>query len=360
MAGMRTWRFGLTVTAAAAVVGVLGGCAVNEQGDAESALSGTLDAAGSSAQGAAQDAWVAGFQRANGSVTINYDPAGSGAGREQFIVGAVGYAGSDSALSLEEVSGPLARCTEESGAIDLPVYLSPIVLAFNIDGVDRLQLDAATIAGIFAGTIERWKDPSLTGLNPGVALPDARISPVHRSDDSGTTENFTEYLAEAAPEAWPFEPDDAFPVEGEAAQGNSGIAAVIRDGVNVIGYLDASRADGLDVASLAVGDAFVAPSAAAAAAVVDVSPMEPGRADDDLVIDIDRATDEPGVYPLVLVSYVIACREYADPNEGELVHGYFEWIASAEGQDAAAEDAGSAPISPALRERVEAAVAGIR
>ena len=135
---------------------------------------------------------------------------------------------------------------------------------------------------------------------------------------------------------------------------------MIRDGVNVIGYLDASRAEGLDTAILAVGDAFVAPSAESAAAVIDVSPLEPGRAEDDLVIDIDRATTEPGAYPLVLVSYVIACREYADSNEGELVHAYFEWIASAEGQEAAADDAGSAPISPALRERVEAAVAGIR
>ena len=183
---------------------------------------------------------------------------------------------------------------------------------------------------------------------------------MHRSDDSGTTENFTDYLAEAAPEAWPHEPDDAFPYEGEAAQGNSGISGVIRDGVNVIGYLDASRAVGLDVASLRVGEEFVAPDAASAAAVVDVSPTEPGRADDDLVIDIDRATAEPGVYPLVLVSYLIACREYLDENEGELVRGYLEWVSSEEGQDAAAEDAGSAPISPALRERVQAAVAGIR
>ncbi|MFD4421008.1 phosphate ABC transporter substrate-binding protein PstS [Agromyces sp. NPDC058484] len=356
---MRVRRLALTITALAAASGLLGGCAVNEQGQGQSNLKGTLDGAGSSAQGAAQDAWIAGFQRANGSVTVNYDPAGSGAGREQFIVGAVGYAGSDTALSIEETSGTLARCTEGSGAIDLPVYLSPIVLAFNVDGVDRLQLDAASVAGIFSGAIERWNDPGLVRLNPGASLPDARITPVHRSDDSGTTENFTEYLAEAAPERWPTEPDDAFPFEGEAAQGNSGVAAVIRDGVNVIGYLDGSRSEGLDVAALVVGDDVVEPDAQSAAAVVDVSPMEPDRADDDLVIDIDRATREPGVYPLVLVSYLITCREYANPGEGELVRGYLQWVASAEGQDAAAEDAGSAPISDSLRERVQAAVDGI-
>lgn len=360
MARMPASRPAAAIGVLAAIALLVTGCARNEMGDERSDLSGTLDGAGSSAQGAAQDAWVAGFQHANASVTVNYDPAGSGAGREQFLVGAVGYAGSDTALSIDETESDPPQCVEGSGAVDLPVYLSPIVLAFNVDGVDRLQLDADAVAGIFSGEIERWNDPDLAALNPGASLPDARISPVHRSDDSGTTENFTDYLAEAAPEYWPFEPDDAFPVEGEAAQGNSGVAAVIREGVNVIGYLDASRAEGLDVATLRVGDEFVEPTPASAAAVVDVSPMQPGRADDDLVIDIDRATAEPGVYPLVLVSYAIACREYADAAQGELVHAYLEWVSSAEGQDAAADDAGSAPISPALRERVQDVVAGIR
>jgi phosphate transport system substrate-binding protein len=337
----------------------LTGCAANEQGDLESDLSGTLDGAGSSAQGAAQDAWVAGFQRANGSVTVNYDPAGSGAGREQFLVGAVGFAGSDAALSAEELDGELARCAPDAGAIDLPVYLSPIVLAFHVEGVDELALDASTVARIFSGELTRWNDPAIAELNPGAALPDAAITAVHRSDDSGTTENFTDYLAEAAGDDWPWPADDVFPVEGEAAQGNSGVAAVIRDGRNVIGYLDASRAVGLDVADLVVGEETVAPSPEAAAAAVDVSPIEEGRADDDLVVDLARDSTEAGVYPLVLVSYAIACREYVDANEGELVRAYLEWVGSEAGQEAAARDAGSAPISAALRERVLAAVAGI-
>ena len=345
----------LTVTAL-----LLTGCAVNEQGQGESDLSGTIEGAGSSAQGAAQDVWIAGFQQANGSVTVDYDPAGSGAGRDQFLAGAVSYAGSDAALPVDDTSGDVGRCAAGAGAVDLPVYLSPIVLAFNIDGVDELHLDAASVARIFSGEVERWNDPALVDLNPGAALPDARITAVHRSDDSGTTWNFTDYLHEAAPAEWPNEPDDAFPFQGEAAQGSSGVSAVIRDGVNVIGYLDASRAQGLGVASLAVGDASVAPDAASAAAVVDVSPVEAGRADDDLVIDIDRATDVEGVYPLVLVSYVIACREYADPREGEVVQAYLAWVSSADGQDAAADDAGSAPISDDLRERVQAVVDTIR
>jgi phosphate transport system substrate-binding protein len=344
------------IGALAAAALLLTGCAVNEQGQGESHLSGTIEGAGSSAQGAAQDVWIAGFQQAHGSVTVDYDPAGSGAGRDQFLASAVSYAGSDAALAVDQTRGDVGRCAPGAGAVDLPVYLSPIVLAFNVEGVDELHLDAASVARIFSGDLDRWNDPALAALNPGAALPDARITAVHRSDDSGTTWNFTDYLHEAAPDEWPNEPDDAFPFQGEAAQGSSGIAGVIRDGVNVIGYLDASRAQGLGVASLVVGDDVVAPDAASAAAIVDVSPVEAGRDEGDLVIDIDRATEVAGVYPLVLVSYVIACRQYADADEGEIVQAYLAWVASVEGQDAAADGAGSAPISDDLRARVQAVV----
>lgn len=355
----RSLHLTLASTLAFAMTVALSACAVNEQDDLPSDLSGTLNGAGSSAQGAAQDTWIAGFQRQNGSVTVNYDPAGSGAGREQFLVGAVPFGGSDAALSIDEANGDAGLCAPGAGSIDLPVYLSPIVLAYRLDGVDDLRLDASTIALIFDGKITRWNDPALVELNPDAALPDIRITAVHRSDDSGTTENFTEYLADAAPEAWPHEASQSFPTNGEAAQGNSGVSGVIRDGVGVIGYLDASRAVGLDVASLLVGDEFVAPTAEAAASVIDASEFEAGRAEGDLVVHIDRTSTAAGVYPLVLVSYLIACREYADANNGALVNGYLTWVSSEEGQQQAAQDAGSAPISPALRERVQAVVSEI-
>ncbi|MFF2370700.1 phosphate ABC transporter substrate-binding protein PstS [Agromyces sp. NPDC058110] len=341
------------------MLALLSGCAANERDQQPSDLSGTIDGSGSSAQASAQDVWVAGFQTANGSTTVNYDPAGSGAGRDQFLVGAVAFAGSDAALAPDQTTGEVGRCTDGAGAVDLPLYVSPIALAYNVEGVDSLRLDAASVARIFSGDIDRWNDPAIVALNPGTALPDARITAVHRSDDSGTTENFVDYLHEAAPAEWPDEPSGTFPYEGEAAQGSSGVASVIRDGVNVIGYLDASRTTGMDVAQLAVGDAFVSPTPEAAAAILDASPMQPGRADDDLVIDIDRATDAAGAYPLVLVSYLIACRSYVDEQEGELVGAYLDWIASEAGQDAAAEGAGSSPISAALRARVQEVVASI-
>ncbi len=350
-----------TLAGAALFTVLLSGCAANEQGDTRSALVGTVTAAGSSAQAAAQEAWVSAFQQANSRVTVNYDPTGSGAGREQFIGGGVDFAGSDSALSAAELAGEFAACAPGSTAIDLPVYVSPLVLIFNVEGVSELRLDAATIAGIFSRTVQKWNDPAIVALNPTASLPDQTISAVHRSDDSGTTRNFADYLHQNAPDMWPAEPADAFPFErGEGAQGNSGVVSAVTNGRNTIGYADASRAGGLNVAELKVGDTFVAYSAKAAAAIIDASPIVPRDNPNDLVIDVDRQSSAAGVYPLVLVSYLIACQSYASADKAELLKAYFASIASPAGQAEAASGAGSAPLSDAFSARVLKAIASIR
>jgi phosphate transport system substrate-binding protein len=113
---------------------------------------------------------------------------------------------------------------------------------------------------------------------------------VHRSDDSGTTKNFADYLHQNVPEFWPEEPAEAFPYPGEGAQGNLGVVSAVTNGRNTIGYADASRAAGLDVAALRVGDEFVEFSDEAAAAIIDASPVVVRENPNDLVIDIDRKT----------------------------------------------------------------------
>ena len=358
---METPRRLLSALAITAVLAT-SGCAVNElnRGDSTGPLAGTLDGAGSSAQSAAQEVWIATIQNANGRLTVNYEPSGSGAGREAFLAVGLDYAGSDSALTAEEAEAGLAACVPGSGAINLPLYISPLAIIFNLDGVDALRLDAATTALIFRGEITQWDDPRIQELNPDTRLPSATITAVHRSDASGTTKNFTDYLAQAAPNEWESEAADSFPYGGESAQGNSGVVNAVSNGINTIGYADASRAGDLGIAALKVGDEFVAYTPEAAAAVVEASPLEEGRADDDLAINLDRTVDAPGTYPLVLVSYVIACREYPNPADAELVKGFLSFIASNEGQDVAAEFAGSAPLSPGLADRVQAAIEGIR
>ena len=338
---------------------LLAGCATNEAGQGESNLDGTLDGAGSSAQSAAQEVWVSDFQTSNSRVTVNYEPSGSGAGREQFITGGVDFAGSDAALSDDELANDFVGCAPGTKGINVPAYISPLVLVFTIDGVDDLRLDAAAIAGIFSNQITRWNDPQLVALNPEVALPDAAITAVHRSDDSGTTRNFADYLHQNEPEIWPNEPADTFPFGGEAAQGNAGIVNAVSNGVNTIGYVDASRATGMDVATLKVGDDFVEFSAEAAAAIIDESPIVDRDNPNDIVVEVDRTSTAEGVYPLVLVSYLIACQQYPDTATGELVREYLASIVSPEGQAAAADGAGSAPLSASTGERVMAAVASI-
>ena len=341
-------------------------CAANEAGgtpadpSAPAGLSGELAGSGASSQEVAVQTWTAGFQGANPDVTINYDPAGSGAGRESFQAGAVAFAGSDRAFKIEELeAGPFEGCVADTNIIELPTYITPIAVIFNLEGVDELNLDAATVAGLFAGTITNWNDPAIAALNQGVALPDLAVTPVHRADDSGTTENFTDYLFATAPDVWTSEPDGVWPLSsGEAAQGTSGVVSAVSGGNGTVGYADASRAaeEGLATAAVQVGDEFVTYSPEAAAAIVDASPFEEGRTEGDLAIELDRASEEAGVYPIVLVSYMIACEEYTDPATATLVKGFLQYVASPEGQQAAAEAAGNAPISESLTEQVNAAI----
>ncbi|HEY9323567.1 MAG TPA: phosphate ABC transporter substrate-binding protein PstS [Agromyces sp.] len=363
---MNLKRLGVPAVIAVTAAIALSSCATNEGGaapsESASTLSGNLVGAGASSQDAAQQSWIAGFQTANPDVTIDYDPSGSGAGRETFLEGASDFAGSDRAFKDEELAaGGFKKCAADSSIVELPLYISPIAVIFNVEGVDSLDLDAATVAGIFAGTITNWNDPAIAATNPDATLPDLAITPVHRSDDSGTTENFTEYLGAAAADVWTWEADGVWPFEGgEAAQGTSGLVDAVSNGNGTIGYADASRAGDLGTVSIKVGDEFVAYSPEAAAAIVDHSPFAEGRAEGDLAIEIDRTSEEAGVYPIVLVSYLIACGQYEDPANVDLVKGYLSYIASPEGQDAAAADAGSAPISDSLREKITAAIDSIQ
>lgn len=355
---------------AVASVLVLAGCASNEasadsnapaDGSSSSALTGTINGIGSSAQGTAQQTWIAGIQTANPDLNINYDPQGSGAGRKSFISGAADFAGSDAALNDEELAGSFAMCADGTKAIDLPVYISPIAIAYNIAGVDDLKLDAATIAGIFSGKITTWNDPQIAALNDGASLPDATITVVRRSDDSGTTQNFTEYLAANAADVWTEEPSQTFPYQiGDAAKGTSGVAEATKSADNSITYVDESGAAGLSIAQLKVGDTFTEISAEGAAAVVAASPTVSGRDQNDLAIDIDRTDTQDGAWPLVLVSYLIACQQYQDAATGALVSSYIQYTASDQAQQAAAAQAGSAPLSAELSAKVIAAAQTIK
>ena len=273
--------------------------------------------------------------------------------------GTTDFAGSDSALDDEELAAAQERCA--GGEIfELPNYVSPIAVLYNLEGVDELNLSPATIAGIFTGEITTWNDPAIAEDNPDAELPETAITPVHRADDSGTTENFLDYLFQAAPDVWTAEPDGVWPLEGgEAANQTSGMVDVVGNVDGAIGYADASRAGELGVANVAVGEEYVAPSPEAASAIVENSEAVEGRGEYDFAIELNRATEGSGEYPIVLVSYHIGCIQYDDEETAANVRAFMEYVISEEGQDAAAENAGSAPISDSLREQAQGAVEAI-
>ncbi len=276
-------------------------------------LSGELNGAGASTQQVAMEAWRANFQSDNPDLTINYDPVGSGGGRTQFLDGSVAWAGSDAALSEEEYASAVDRCGAD-GAINLPVYVSPIAVAFNLDGIDSLNMDAATIAKIFDGKITTWNDPAIAAQNDGVDLPDSAITIVHRSDESGTTKNFTDYLAKASDGAWPYDASGDWANDlGESGQGTSGVVQILTSTPGTIGYADESQVGGLGVVSVKVGDELQRSFRRRCrnrAGGLDA--CRPERSPTTWPTTLTARPRPPGAYPVMLSSYVIVCQKYDD------------------------------------------------
>jgi phosphate transport system substrate-binding protein len=330
----------------------------NTSGDdaaAASDLSGTLAGSGATSQESAQNAWIAKFGEKNPDVDLSYDPVGSGGGRKAFIEGGVGFAGSDAALTADERTQAKAKCGAD--AYDLPLYISPIAVVYNLPSVKDLQLSPATVAKIFNGVVKTWNDPAIAADNPGVTLPTSGITPINRSDESGTTKNFTDYLSKTAKADWPYDSSGNWPKQGtQSAQGTSGVVQAVQGGEGTIAYADHSKAGSLGVAKIKVGDKYVEPTAEGAAKVVEESPKTPDLPEHDLAIDLKRDTTTDGAYPLVLVSYIVVCSKYSDAEQGKLVKAYVSYIASEDGQKVGADEAGSAPISASLRTDVEAAI----
>ncbi|WP_235564416.1 phosphate ABC transporter substrate-binding protein PstS [Modestobacter sp. Leaf380] len=359
----------MTLSAAFASTLALAACGASNEGggstdaaggsSSEEQLSGTLVGAGASSQQAAIQGWTAGYSSLQPDVTVNYDPVGSGGGREQFLAGGTDFAGSDAPLDDEELATAEERCGTD-GVFELPNYISAIAVVYNLPGVDDLNLSPDTLAGIFTGAITTWNDPAIAGDNPDAQLPSTSITPVHRADDSGTTNNFTDYLSQAAPSVWTEEPDGEWPLEGgEAANQTSGMVSAVTAGEGAIGYADESQAGDLGVANIGVGSEFVAPSPEAAAAVVEGSELVSGRGEFDFAYEINRTTTAADEYPIVLVSYHVGCISYEDATQADLVKSFMGYVISEDGQQAAADAAGSAPISDTLREQAQTAVDAI-
>lgn len=362
---MRNRRFMMIAASCAALSLGFAACGDDDDDSASTSaessnLSGQIAGAGASSQAAGQEAWQAGFQSNNPDATVSYDPVGSGGGREQFVAGGTAFGGTDAAFEGEELAGAQERCGGADNFIEIPAYISPIGIMYNLPGVETLQLSPETLAAIMKGDITTWNDAKIAADNPDVDLPDSRITVVHRSDESGTTENFEEYLSATAPDIWTYEVSGDWPVKGqEAAQGTSGVVDAIGAGEGTIGYADLSQKGDLGVANIKVGEEFVEPSSEAAAKILEASPQDEAEGQYQFTYTLDRKTSASGTYPVVLVSYMMACTQYDDAATADLVKGYLSYIISEDGQNAAAENAGSAPISDSLREKITPAIDAI-
>ncbi|MEO3870293.1 phosphate ABC transporter substrate-binding protein PstS [Nonomuraea sp. B12E4] len=324
----------------------------------DAGLSGTINAAGSSAQANAITEWTKNFTATNPGVTLNYQPSGSGAGVQSFIQGTVAFAGSDSALKDDEPAQADARC-KTGKAINIPMVTGPVAVVYNLPGVDGLQLSPKTLAGIFNSTITKWDDAAIKADNPNATLPSVPIQAFHRSDESGTSDNFTKFLKATA--EWPYEPAKAWPAEakGQGAKGSDQIAASVKDTEGAVSYVELSYAENssLQKAKVANGAGeFVELTAESAAKTVETAEIK--GTGNDLALSIDYATKTAGAYPIVLVTYEITCEKGLSAEESKLVKGFLTYTASDEGQ-AALKELGYAPLAGTLLTKVRSAVEAI-
>ncbi|MFJ8073759.1 phosphate ABC transporter substrate-binding protein PstS [Streptomyces sp. NPDC096176] len=299
----------------------------------ECAEQGKIAASGSSAQQNAMRHWMREYQSACPGVQIRYVPLGSGGGVAQFLRGATVLGGTDTALKPEEIAFSRDVCPGGS-AIDLPMVGGPIAIGYNLEGVDDLVLDARTLARIFDSEITRWNDPAIQRLNPGVELPRTSITAVHRSDGSGTTQNLNAYLAEAAPDVWPYPKEKAWQAKGgHSASGSDRVASEVLHTDGAIGYFELSFAKEGKIPAVRLDTGAsepVAPTAEAAskgiAAAADVG------AGKDMTLEFDYRTQAPGAYPMVLVTYEVVCATGNRTDVLPALKSFLTYTASEEGQ----------------------------
>ena len=291
------------------------------------AASGTINAAGSTFQLNFQQDAIQAFKSTDPDITVNYAGVGSSTGRADFYKNTVLFAGSDSPIPSKEASEVPAGKT----VLYFPVQIGPIAIAYNLSGVTGLKLDAPTLAKIFQGQIKTWDDPAIKALNPGLSLPSTAITLAVRSDGSGTTANFTQYLVDAAGSGWTLGTGSTvkWPSTARAGDGGSGVAQIIKSTAGAIGYVDFSTASASNLGAASIknsaGD-YVAPSStSAAAAATHVTPKS------DLTF---LTVDEPGAtsYPITYQSWDLVYAVQPNATDVALLKAYLGYLLSSTGQ----------------------------
>jgi phosphate ABC transporter phosphate-binding protein len=322
----------------------------------------TLKSSGSTAQANAMTRFVNAFEQACPGQTLNYTANGSGAGISEFTGNQTDFGGSDSPLNQQKGEYDAAQKRCGSPAWNLPTVFGPIAITYNVNGVSSLNLDGATAAKIFNGGVKTWDDPAIKALNPNTNLPSTPIHVVFRSDQSGTTDNFQQYLSTASDGAWTQGAGKTFNGGvGEGAKGNDGTSAAIKatDGSITYNEWSFAQAQKLNMASIvtSAGPDPVAISADSVGKTIAGASVK-GQGN-DLVLDTSTfyKPTQPGSYPIVLATYEVVCSKYPDSQTGTAVKAFLQSAIGA-GQNGLADN-GYIPIPDSFKPKLSAAVNAI-
>jgi phosphate transport system substrate-binding protein len=287
----------------------------------------TLTGAGATFPAPIYEQWFEQFPRTidGAAVQVRYDAVGSGKGITAFTERRVDFGATDVPLSPAELEQAEAAGGQ---VLHIPTVLGAITVVYQLPGSPRLRMDAELIAGLFLGEITTWQDPRIAALNPTERLPDLPVSVVHRSDSSGTTANFTGFLANRAPEfgkrvgqgkvvEW---------VTGEGADGNDGVAAAVKGTAGAVGYVELTYAveEGLPVADVEnAAGRFVTPTSRTVAAAADDMAL---ASTGDFALSLLHTTGERA-YPISSYTYLLVFARQADPEKGRLLAGLLQFMA---------------------------------
>lgn len=321
----------------------------------------SLRASGSTAQANAMARFITAYEKACPGQTLIYTSNGSGAGIREFLRSQNDFGGSDSPLSAYRGEYADARQRCGSDAWNLPVVFGPLAITYNLDSVDTLVLDAPTAAKIFNGQITRWDDPAIRALNG--SMPAEPIHVVYRSDESGTTDNFQQYLDAASNGAWGKGAGKTFRGGvGQGAPGNEGTSAAVKNTEGAITYNEWSFAQdqwlfAAKIVTTAGPDPVGISGETVGKTIAGATIVGQGN---DLVLDASsfyRPT-KPGAYPIVLATYEIVCSKYADAAVGQAVRAFLQSTIGP-GQAGLNDNNGYVPLPAAFQARVSAAVSSI-
>jgi phosphate transport system substrate-binding protein len=367
---MRTTRLMTALAAAAALAlgaaacgsddssnGVPQSTSGGDSGSKTAQLGGSLNGAGATFPQPVYQEWAARFQEKSG-VTVNYQGIGSGGGVAQFTAGTVDFGASDSAMTDEEITA----AQKKGEPVHVPTVLGAVTVSYNLDGVKSgLKLDGATIADIFLQKIKKWNDPKIASQNSDVQLPDSDITICHRSDESGTTKNFTQFLAAYSPE-WEKGPGVDKSVKwpgGTGAKGNDGVAACIKQNAGAVGYVEQAYALANNFTFASVknksGD-YIPPTLDSTSAAAEGLTIP-----DDLRIS---TIDAPGktAYPITALTFLLVYQDICKAGKDEAgAKRVKAWLQYAEGDgQAVAGELQYAKLPDELHQKAVAKVDGLQ